>query len=95
MKEFKDLVFKKREFGGFSSITVIAEHTLSVQCGQFLYCNPRKNLSTPNEYSSFEIAIIRNNDDVWVTKDFTDCGDDVAGWVDRKEITEVIKYLNL
>jgi len=95
IKEFKDLVFTKRDFGGWSSVTKIAEHTLSVQCGQFPYCTPRENLSSPTEHSSFEVAVWRNDDDVWVTKDFTDCDDDVAGWVDRKEITEVIKKINL
>ena len=55
IKEFKDLVFTKRDFGGWSSVTTIAEHTLSVQCGQFPYCTPRENLSSPTQYSSFEV----------------------------------------
>jgi len=96
MKEFKDLVFKMRNEGGWSSVTTIAHHTLSVQCGRFPLCTPRENLSSPTEHSSFEIAVWENAGDMkWVTKDFTDCNDDVAGWVSRDEITEVIKKINL
>ena len=99
VKVYKDLVFTNKDWGGWSSVTVIGDHTLSVQCGEHAYCTPRKNLSSPTEYSTFEIAVWRNDNNVWVTKDFTDIvGDgfkDIAEWVDRENITEVIKKINL
>lgn len=94
MKQFKDLEFKKVGHGGFGSHSVIGDHVLSVQCGQFVYSTPRENLDAPSKFSSFEIAIWKNDSSKeFVTDQFTDTDDEVAGWVSRDEITGVIQKL--
>lgn len=95
MKEFKDLEFEQNSQGGWGSHSVIGEHVLSVQCGSSPYCTPRENLDSPDKYSSFEIGIWKEDSPrEWVTGKFIHTEDDeVAGWVGRDEITEVIKKL--
>jgi len=90
--KFIDLQFQSHPFGGFGSHTEINGHILSVQCGTRSYCSPRQDLSSPDEYESFEIAIWENaGDGPWCTqKFFTDGDDDIAGWVSREQIEEVI-----
>jgi hypothetical protein len=84
---FKDLVFEKK-FGG-----VGASHTfdngiiISVQAGSGNYSTPKENLPYPDEYSSFEVAII-DEEGEFITKDFiTSDGNDVIGWQDRADIS--------
>ena len=94
MKNFKDLEFTKKSHGGFGSHSVIGNHVLSVQCGEMNYCTPRENLDSPSNFSSFEIAIWKHDgSQEWVTGQFIDTDDDVAGWVSRDEITKVIQKL--
>jgi hypothetical protein len=87
---FKDLIFEKT-FGG-----VGAKHTfdngitISVQAGSGIYSTPRENLSHPDEYSSFEVAMM-DGEGHWATKDFIpNHNDDVKGWVDREEISALM-----
>lgn len=92
---FKDINFVEHSFGdGFSSHTEIGKFTLSVQCGHRNYCTPRESLASPEQYSSFEIAIweTEGNKD-WVTRQFIDVDDDVAGWQSREDIEEVIQKM--
>jgi hypothetical protein len=90
--KFSDLEFKPHPMGGFGSHTEINGHTLSVQCGTRNYCSPRKDLSSPDEYESFEIAIWENVEKgPWTTRKFIpNLNDDVAGWISREEIENVI-----
>jgi len=104
MKNFKDLEFKSRDFGGlthrggFGAIAKIGNHTISVQCGDMAYCTPRENLKSVEDYFSFEIAIWEGDDlsfGAWVTRDFVeDCDEDVAGWIGRDQINKIIELLN-
>ena len=91
---FKDLIFEKT-FGG-----VGAKHTfdngitISVQAGSGIYSTPKENLTSSDEYSSFEVAMW-DEDREWVTKDFvSDAGDDVLGWKSRDEINDLIQLIN-
>jgi len=94
VKEFKDLVFEEQGHGGLGSSTKIGEHTLSVQCGKFVYCNPREDKPSENMFSSFEVAVIDSDGD-FVTEKFIDDSEEggVAGWVTRDTINQVINQL--
>ncbi len=41
VKVFEDLVFERQIHGGLGSSTKVGDHTLSVQCGKFVYSSPR------------------------------------------------------
>ena len=84
---FKDLLFEKT-FGG-----VGAKHTfdngitISVRAGSFYYSTPRDNLTSSDDFASFEVAMWEE-DGEWVTKDFVlDADDDVLGWQNRIDIS--------
>ena len=92
MKIFSDLVFKDRAHGGIG-----AHHKfdngfeISVQAGSFNYSTPRENLKSPDDFTSFEIAVFGPNGD-FVTKDFV-LGlddDDVLGWQNRGQINALM-----
>jgi len=91
MKIFSDLVFKDRAHGGIG-----AHHKfdngfeISVQAGSFNYSTPRENLKSPDDFTSFEIAVLAPNGD-WATKQFIpDHDDDVLGWQDRGQINALM-----
>jgi hypothetical protein len=94
VKEFKDLVFEEQGHGGLGSSTKIGEHTLSVQCGKFVYSSPREDASVTTSFSSFEVAVIDSDGD-FVTEKFIDDSEEggVAGWVTRDTINQVINQL--
>jgi len=83
---FSDLIFKEHPNGeGFQAIMELREgRVLSVIANEHAYCTPRKNLSSPEKYSSFEVAIMEEIKN-W------DGEMDVRGWQDRDQITEIIK----
>ena len=92
--KFTDLQFEPSQLGGFGTHTEINGYILSVQCGRRNYCSPREDLSSPEEYRSFEIAIWEAaGDRVWCTQRFTSAGDDVLGWVSREEIEAIIEKI--
>jgi hypothetical protein len=95
VKEFKDLVFEKTPHGGLGSSTEIGDHTLSVQCGKFVYCSPREDLTVTTAFSSFEVAIFDSDGD-FVTEKFIEDSEEggVAGWVTRETINQVINKLS-
>ena len=92
---FDNIIFKPKDLGGFDSQTHFKNgHTLSVVCGGFAYCNPRKDLDSPDEYTSFEIAIWDDKHN-WVTKRFfPDHHDDVVGWLSRDEINDLMNRIS-
>ena len=94
--KFIDLQFQSHPMGGFGSHAEINGHTLSVQCGAGNYCSPREDLASPDEYESFEIAIWETaGNGPWCTrKFFKDGDDDIAGWLSREQIEEVISKLD-
>ena len=92
MKVFKDLVFKKREFGG--GIAAKAEFkngfTISVIAGTGKYSSPRKDKDSPDDFISFEVAVFDPQGN-WATKEFfPDHHDDVIGWQDRGQINALM-----
>ena len=94
MKTFKDLVFHPNRTGGVNSRTDFDNgFSLSVIAGGLAYSTPRKDSSDPNFFKQFEVAVFAPNGD-WATRDFfPDHDDDVLGWQDRDEITELMSRI--
>jgi hypothetical protein len=94
--QFKDLTFNPRQFGGgFGTHTEINGFVLSVQASSMSYCTPREDLTSVDDYASFEIAVWEaDGDRNWVTRDFfLDHTDDVVGWQSREDIDKLIREL--
>jgi len=91
MKTFKDLEFEPRGFGGVGAkYTFDNDVTISVQASRLNYSTPREDLTSPDDFNSFEIALWNGRGE-WVTEDFVpDAGDDVLGWQDRAKINELM-----
>ena len=92
--EFKDLEFKARDYGG-----VGAKHTfdngitISVQASKINYSTPKENLTSSDDFSSFEVALW-DKDGEWVIKEFiTDHNDDVVGWQSREAINNLLEKI--
>ena len=87
---FKDLIFEKTFGGVGASHTFNNGITISVQAGSGIYSTPKENLTSSDEYSSFEVAMW-DEDREWVTRDFLfDYHDDVLGWKSRDEINALM-----
>ena len=83
---FKDLEFKRKDIGGVgASHTFENGITISVQAGMGNYSTPREDLTSSDQFSSFEVAIW-DEEGEWITSNFI--GDDsVIGWQDRADIS--------
>jgi hypothetical protein len=90
MLTFDNLEFEKT-FGGVGASHMFDNNfSISVQAGSGAYSTPRENLSHPDEYSSFEVAIV-DGEGNWATKDFIpNHNNDVMGWVNREEISALM-----
>ena len=91
MKVFKDLIFKEKFGGGIGArMDFDNGFSISVIAGKFAYSTPREDKDSPDDFSSFEIAVFAPNGD-WATKDFVhDHDDDVLGWQDRGQINALM-----
>jgi len=93
---FHNIIFKKHEaLGGFRSVTHFQNGLkLSVSAGEGIYCTPNENLTSINQYLSFELGIVdaeRN----WVTKEFfPGHNDDVVGWQSRDDINDLMERIS-
>ena len=94
MMSFDDIEFGPHPNGrGVQGKLKVNGFTLSVVGGSGMYSTPREDLNSPDDFTSFEIAVFDSIGD-WVTQTlFPDNGDDVVGWVSRDEITELIGKL--
>ena len=94
MKNFKDLIFKDKQFGGVGAhFTFDNGVEISVQAGEFPYCSPRVKGLNYHEYTSFEVAMFFE-DGEFATKVILSKGDDeddVVGWVSPKNIDEIME----
>lgn len=91
MKVFKDLVFKVNVFGGVNAKTQFDNgFEISVVAGRHAYSTPREDLRSPDDFSSFEIAVFDPQGN-WATKEFfPDHHDDVMGWQSRGQINALM-----
>ena len=94
IKTFTDLTFFPH-MGGVASLQKIGEHTLSIIAGGNLAMSSPKGLNSSRswDFQSFEIGIIHNETDRWVTKDILQVDDDVVGWFGREDINNVIEMV--
>ena len=89
MIQFRDLEFKSRGFGGVGATQTFDKGiTISVQASKVNYSTPKEDLTSPDEFSSFEVAIW-GDDGEFITKNFTG-DDDVIGWQSRDEINTLM-----
>ena len=89
---FHNIIFKRNDgLGGFRSTTHFPNGLkLSVSAGMGVYCTPKEDLSSINQYLSFEIGVF-DPDSNWVTKQFfPDHNDDVVGWLNRDDINDLM-----
>jgi len=91
MKVFKDLKFKPRALGGVgATLTLDNGIIVSVQASRGAYSTPREDLSSPEKYSSFEVALL-DEDGEWITGQvMPGCNDDVIGWQSREQINAIM-----
>jgi len=91
MLVFKDLEFKEKPFGGIGAKAEFKNGLIiSVIAGKMAYSTPREDKDSPDDFSSFEVAVFAPNGD-WATKDFVPGHhDDVLGWQDRGQINALM-----
>ena len=89
MITFRDLKFKKRDMGGVGATHTFDNGiTISVQAGSFPYSTPREDLTSSDDFVSFEVAMW-NEEGEWITSNFIG-EDSVIGWQDRGEINALM-----
>ena len=93
--KFKDLKFKKQRHGGIGTIVKFKDIVVSIQAGEFVYSNPRKDLLDSSQYTSFEVAIF-DKDGRFITEKFIeDCNDgEVSGWTPKERIEQLLEDLS-
>lgn len=92
--KFKDLKFKKQNHGGVGATAEFKDVTVSIQAGKFVYSTPREDGLDSSQYSSFEVAIFKNSEDGgFVTDQFIDTADQVAGWTSKKDVENLLQKL--
>ena len=89
-----DLNFNNQAHGGIgATLHTRSKITISIQAGEYVYSSPRENLSNADSFVSFEVAMFNVKGD-YVTRQFIDCGEDqVAGWVSRDVINNLLYQL--
>ena len=88
MKTFKDISWKQHRVGkGAIQGLLMLDNgiELSIVAGEFLYSTPRKNLGTPDAFSSFEVAVFDKEGEMM---------GDPTGWQSRDNINTLIKLLS-
>ena len=92
--EFKDLMWSNWQDGVSSSPKFDNGFELSIVAGPGKYSSPKDKSNSPDDFSSFEVAIFDPQGN-WATKEFfPDNGDDVIGWQSREDINNLIKKIN-
>ena len=87
--KFKDLKFEKKYNGVGAHNKFVNGITISVQAGEGIYSTPRENLTSPNSYSSFEVALWDESGE-WITQDFVKTDDVVVGWQTKDNIDAIM-----
>ena len=89
MMKFKDLKFEKTYNGVGAHHKFDNGITISVQAGEGIYSTPKENLTSPNSYSSFEVALWDESGE-WITQNFAKTDDVVVGWQTKDEIDAIM-----
>ena len=92
--EFKDLMWSNWQDGVSSSPKFDNGFELSIVAGPGKYSSPKDEGDSPDDFSSFEVAIFDPQGN-WATKEFfPDDVEDVIGWQSREDINNLIKKIN-
>ena len=95
MLEFKDLEWRSWQDGVASTLGFDNGFELSIVAGPHKLSTPKDESNSPDDFSSFEVAIFRSDSGDWATKEFfPDHNDDVMGWQSREDINNLIKKIN-
>lgn len=90
MKVFKDLEWTSHQDGVASLLKFDNGFELSIVAGPHKYSLPTYESNSPDDFSSFEIAVFDPQGN-WATKEFfPDHHDDVVGWLSRDEINDLM-----
>ena len=91
MKEFKDLLFREHPNGnGFQSVMEFENgYGVSIVCGAFAYCSPRKNLYAASMYEKYEVAVLKDGELCYDTP----ITDDVLGYLTPEEVSSVMEQV--
>ena len=90
MKVFKDLEWRSWQDGVAATQKFDNGFELSIVAGPGKYSSPREDKDSPDDFSSFEIAVFDPQGN-WATKEFfPDHDDDVLGWQDRGQINALM-----
>ena len=91
MKTFRDLVFHKNGTGGINSRTDFDNgFSISVIAGGLAYSTPREDKDSPDDFSSFEVAVFAPDGDFTLEFFPEDVNDDVLGWQERGQINALM-----
>ncbi len=94
MKVFKDLEWNSWQDGVTSNPKLDNGFELSIVAGPGRYSTPKDEGNSPDDFSSFEVAVFDPQGN-WATKEFfPDHNDDVMGWQSREDINNLIKKIN-
>jgi len=87
---FENLKFDRTSGGWRSQTDLDNGFKVSVVAGVFAYSTPREDLSDPQDYSAYEIAIF-DSEGEWATRKFVpDHHDDVIGYLSKEDISSLI-----
>ena len=90
MKVFKDLEWRSWQDGVAATQKFDNGFELSIVAGPGKYSSPREDKDSPDDFSSFEIAVFDPQGN-WATKEFfPDHDDDVLGWQSRGQINALM-----
>ena len=90
MLVFKDLEWRSHQDGVASLLKFDNGFELSIVAGPHKYSSPRDESNSPDDFSSFEIAIFDPQGN-WATKQFiSDHDNDVLGWQSRGQINALM-----
>jgi len=90
MLVFKDLEWRSWQDGVAATQKFDNGFELSIVAGPGKYSSPKDEGDSPDDFSSFEVAIFNPQGD-WATKEFfPDHNDDVLGWQSRGQINALM-----
>lgn len=93
MKTFNDIEFSQNSYdNGWYGVLELGDYTLSVVAAKHAYSQPREYLMHVEDYSKFEVAVIRKGE--FVTREiFPNELDDVLAYQTKEEINHIIKQI--
>mgnify|MGYP003333344784 CR=1 FL=1 len=83
---------------GWNGSVSFGIYTVSIFVGYGAYSSPRRKLQDPQDYTAFEVAVLRaragESSSDFITNSILDVGDDVAGYLTRDEVNSLIEMVD-